>query len=129
VPTEPRALAKFEQAASIEYAQFDPIASTIASEKVFKPHYGQVTNEALVTELVAKLDGKLDVYEVILGKQKYLAGNVRHARSVSEDEVVLMGSFLLQEVTLADLFHLPYGNIVFDALNLGGLDGRPNVKR
>jgi glutathione S-transferase len=108
VPTEPRALAKFEQAASIEYAQFDPIASTIASEKVFKPHYGQVTNEALVTELVAKLDGKLDVYEVILGKQKYLAGN---------------------EVTLADLFHLPYGNIVFDALNLGGLDGRPNVKR
>jgi glutathione S-transferase len=78
VPTEPRALAKFEQAASIEYAQFDPIASVIATEKVFKARYGQTTNEALVNELVPRLQNKLDGYEVILGKQKYLAGDVRH---------------------------------------------------
>ena len=35
----------------------------------------------------------------------------------------------LQEVTLADLFHLPYGSIIFDQLQLGGLDKRPNVQR
>ncbi|KAH8980107.1 glutathione transferase [Lactarius akahatsu] len=108
VPTEPRARAKFEQAASIEYTQFDPVASTIAYEKVFKKYLGQETNEPLVTELVARLNSKLDAYEVILGKQKYLAG---------------------EAVTLADLYHLPYGTIIFEHLKLGGLDGRPNVQR
>ncbi|KAI9435096.1 glutathione transferase [Lactarius indigo] len=100
VPTEPRARAKFEQAASVEYSQFDPIASTIAFEKE--------TNEALVTELVDRLNLKLDGYEAILGKQKYLAGN---------------------EITLADLYHLPYGTIVFENLNLGRLEERPNLQK
>ena len=95
MPTEPRARAKFEQAASIEYAQFDPIASTIADEQVFKPRYGEVTNKALVAELVGQFEVKLDAYEAILSKQKYLAGDVRHARRVSGDDIVLMGSFLL----------------------------------
>ena len=83
VPTEPRALAKFEQAASVEYSQFDPTVSAIVAEKVFKPRFGQATNEGLVTELVTRLDVKLDGYEAILGKQKYLSGDVRYARSVS----------------------------------------------
>ncbi|KAI9449361.1 glutathione S-transferase-like protein [Lactarius psammicola] len=108
VPTEPRALAKFEQAASVEYSNFDPIASTIAYEKVFKLYQGKKTNEDLVTELVARLEAKLDGYEKILSKQKYLAGD---------------------EVTLADLFHLPYGTMVFEQLQLGGIDKRPNVLR
>jgi len=30
-----------------------------------------------VNELLGMLKGKLDVYETILGKQKYLAGDVR----------------------------------------------------
>ncbi len=50
-------------------------------------------------------------------------------QEVSEDDVVLMGSLLLQEVTLADLFHLPYGSLVFEQLKLGGLDKRPNLQR
>ena len=82
MPTEPRALAKFEQAESVEYSQFEPTASAIAYEKLFKVHYGKETNEVLVTELIAKLETKLDGYEVILGKQKYLAGDVRHASTV-----------------------------------------------
>ena len=36
---------------------------------------------------------------------------------------------LLQELTLADLFHLFYGSVIFDNLKLGGLDRRPNLKR
>ncbi|KAH9977470.1 glutathione S-transferase [Russula compacta] len=108
VPTEPRARAKFEQAASIEYAQFDPIASGIAKERVFKQFYGQTPNEERVKELIPLLEAKLDGYEAILGKQKYLAGD---------------------EVTVADLYHLPTGSIIFEQLQLGGLDKRPNVQR
>lgn len=48
-------------------------------------------DEAKVAEYTAKLDGVLKVYDGILAKQKYLAGD---------------------EVTLADLFHLPYGSMV-----------------
>ena len=77
IPSDPKAHAKFEQAASIEYSHFDPLASGIAREKVFKPLFGQETNEKLVQELATQLENKLDAYEVILGKQKYLAGNVR----------------------------------------------------
>jgi glutathione S-transferase len=82
VPTEPRALAKFEQAASVEYAQFDPVVATISYEKLFKTFSGKQTNETLVTELIARLEIKLDGYEAILSKQKYLTGDVRHARTV-----------------------------------------------
>jgi glutathione S-transferase len=108
IPTEPKAYAKFEQAACIEYAQFDPIAAGITVEKIFKPRYGQATNEKHLEGLIAQFESKLNGYEAILGKQKYLAGD---------------------EVTLADLYHLPYGKWVFVDLGLGDLDKRPNLKR
>ena len=34
-------------------------------------------NEATVAEYLEKFEGKLNAFDVILGKQKYLAGNVR----------------------------------------------------
>jgi glutathione S-transferase len=42
---------------------------------------------------------------------------------------MLMDLSGMQNVTLADLFHLPYGSIVFEKLGYGNLDKRPNVKR
>ena len=39
--------------------------------------WGATADPKRVEELVGKLNGKLDGYEVILGKQKYLAGDVR----------------------------------------------------
>ena len=50
-------------------------------------------------------------------------------QEVSEDEVVLMWPFFLQEVTLADLSMLPYGSLIFEGLDLGGFDKRPNLQR
>ncbi|KAJ7767553.1 glutathione S-transferase [Mycena olivaceomarginata] len=47
---------------------------------------GQASNKAVFDELIETLSAKLDAYETILGNQRYLAGN---------------------EVTLADLFHIP----------------------
>jgi glutathione S-transferase len=55
---------------------------------VFAPLRGVATDEARVTELATTLEGKIAGYEAILGKTRYLAGD---------------------ELTLADLFHLPYG--------------------
>jgi len=81
IPTDPKARAKFEQAASIEYAQFDPIARGIIVERVFKHYRGLPADEERVKELIPQLESKLDVYEVILNKQKYLAGDVRAAVS------------------------------------------------
>jgi glutathione S-transferase len=77
IPTEPRSRAKFEQAASIEYAQFDPIASGIIWEKIIKQYIGETMNEERVKELITQLESKLDGYEAILSRQKYIAGNVR----------------------------------------------------
>ncbi|KAI0298227.1 glutathione S-transferase [Russula brevipes] len=94
IPTEPRARAKFEQAASVECTQFDPIAANIFRETALKQLLGQTIDEERV--------------KAHLPSSKYLAGD---------------------EVTLADLFHLPYGSIIFDQFGYGGLDKRPNVER
>ncbi|KAI0289106.1 glutathione S-transferase [Multifurca ochricompacta] len=108
IPTDPIAYAKFEQAASVEYTQFHPYAAGIALEKMFKPLRGLETNEERVKELVSILNHKLNGYEIILSKQKYLAGN---------------------ELTLADLYHLPYGTIVFETFDFKYLESCPNLRR
>src|SRR6266550_2773438 len=51
-------------------------------------HRGLETDEVQAENLSTSLNARLDVYEKILSKQKYLAGG---------------------ELTLADLFHLPCG--------------------
>jgi glutathione S-transferase len=89
IPTEPKAHAKFEQAASVEYAQFNPIAGIILWEKVVKPRRGEAANEERVKELIPQLESKLDGYEAILSKQKYLAGDVRSFRSDYETKLLI----------------------------------------
>jgi glutathione S-transferase len=81
VPTE-------EQAVSTEAFNFDPYASGIAVQRVSNPRRGGKTDEARVAELAGALAGKLEGYERILSRTEYLAGD---------------------ELTIADLFHLPYG--------------------
>ncbi|EIM90667.1 glutathione S-transferase-like protein [Stereum hirsutum FP-91666 SS1] len=107
LPTDLSAYAAFEQAASIEASNFDPFASGIVGEKVFKPMRGLTTNEERVKELYATLEAKLDAYNTILGKQKYLAGD---------------------QITLADLFHLPYGFMLGQA-GYDIMTQKPNVAR
>ncbi|KII85279.1 hypothetical protein PLICRDRAFT_166954 [Plicaturopsis crispa FD-325 SS-3] len=109
LPADPKAHALFEQAASVEYSDFDPFVGGLALEKAYKKMWGQETDAARVQEYLKVLDGKLDAYEAILSKQAYLAGN---------------------EITLADIFHLPYGSMLskigIDALES---EARPNVAR
>ena len=68
---------------------------------------GLTPDKATFDGLIAQLEPKLDVYEKILSKQKYLAGD---------------------ELTLADLFHLPYGTLLAQA-GSNAIEVRPNVAR
>ncbi|KAJ7253642.1 glutathione S-transferase [Mycena rebaudengoi] len=108
VPTDLKGRAVFEQAASNEYSNFDPFCSRVVSEAVFKPMVGMETNKAALEENLKTLSAKLDVYEAILGKQKYLAGD---------------------EVTLVDLFHLPCGSVLEKAGSDFMTTKGPNVTR
>ncbi|KAJ5539325.1 glutathione S-transferase [Penicillium frequentans] len=90
--TDLKAYALYQQALSIEQSYFDPLVSQIAYEKVFKARKGHgPTDEAKVKALLDQLDLVLQGYERILSKQKYLGGD---------------------SLTLADLYHLPYGAFV-----------------
>ncbi|KAI5123006.1 hypothetical protein M0805_007628 [Coniferiporia weirii] len=109
VPTgDLKKLGRFEQAASIESSNFYPYAMGLALEKVFKPMKGVKGNDERAAEHAKTLEEKLKVYEVILGKQKYLAGD---------------------EFTLADLLHLPYGEVITNGAGFTGLSATPNVAR
>ncbi|KAG1742491.1 glutathione S-transferase [Suillus lakei] len=108
IPTDPKAEALFEQAASIETFNFNAFVAPIVFEKVFKPRRGLTPNDARVSELLASLESKMDAYELILSKQRYLAGD---------------------SVTLADLSHLPYGAAFYGAGFAEVFDKRPNLSR
>ncbi|KAJ7927257.1 glutathione S-transferase [Mycena leptocephala] len=96
-PLYPKGLkerALVEQAASVEYANFQPAILKVGMEAVGKPRRGLPVDQAVLTEATAELSAKLAVYEVILGKHKFLAGN---------------------EISVADLFHLTYAPMLADA--------------
>jgi glutathione S-transferase len=81
--------ARFEQAMSMEAAQFEAAFEPIIKERVSKPlRTGGVPDEARVAVLEKTLESRLAAYEKILAAQRYLAGDA---------------------LTLADLFHLPFG--------------------
>ncbi|KAM6494380.1 putative glutathione S-transferase [Amanita muscaria] len=109
IPTNLKENAVFEQAASTETANFDAFASPLVGERR-KKSKGLQSNEELAKNCQTSLAAKLDVYEKILSKQKYLAGN---------------------ELTLADLFHIPKGvKLLLPDVGAGDLiNSRPNVQR
>ncbi|KAK7222955.1 hypothetical protein V2G26_010958 [Clonostachys chloroleuca] len=103
-----KALATFEQAASVEYAYFEPAVSALGFELIFKKLFklGE-TNQAIVDQQLALLNTTLDYYSHVLERQHYLAGNT---------------------YTLVDLFHVPWIGFLRDRLLLGELiDSRKNV--
>ncbi|KAJ7173103.1 glutathione S-transferase-like protein [Mycena crocata] len=79
--------ALFEQALCLEAFKFDPAVGGILLEQLFKPFAGLTPDEVHVATLTTKLETRLTGYDRILSKTRYLAGD---------------------EITLADLFHVPY---------------------
>jgi len=89
-----KAVARFEQAASIETSNFEPGASGIAKEKVFKPMFGGQTDPAFLEFYEKSITGRLDGFERLLKKQKYLAGD---------------------EISAIDIFCLSYGHMMTES--------------
>ena len=92
---------------------------------------GFETNETILERHTTTLDAKLDGYEAILSKQKYLAGDVSGFSRRTSAGCIAHILHSSQEVTLADLFHLPYGAMVTQ-LGYNYLTDeakRPNVAR
>jgi len=102
------AIGRFEEACSLEHSQFNPSAEGLGQELLFKKLRGEETDPAAVAKLTATLEKKLDAYEKILSKRKYLAGD---------------------HVTLADLYHLSYAELVISVLKIDILSTRPNLAR
>ncbi|KAJ7105839.1 glutathione S-transferase [Mycena epipterygia] len=99
LPTSLKNKAVFEQAASIELATFFPLVVKAPRLSIDKAALAQAKSE---------LSAKLDVYEVILEKQKFLGGD---------------------EFTLADLFHLYVLPMLADAGFDVMANKGPNVTR
>eukprot|EP01111_Echinosteliopsis_oligospora_P012410 TRINITY_DN423_c0_g1_i1.p1 TRINITY_DN423_c0_g1~~TRINITY_DN423_c0_g1_i1.p1 ORF type:complete len:215 (+),score=63.64 TRINITY_DN423_c0_g1_i1:125-769(+) len=104
--SNPKKFGIIEQWASVEGSHWDPSVSGITRELVFAPMFGGKPDEAKVDELKKKFVGVLAVYEARLSANKYLAGD---------------------ELSIADLFHIPYGAHV---LKVAGdvFDNAPKTK-
>ncbi|KAF7291147.1 Glutathione S-transferase [Mycena indigotica] len=105
-----RERALFEQAASVEFADFHIFVVRLAGETVGKALRGLPIDPIALSPLLAQLGAKLDVYERILSRQAYIAGN---------------------ELSLVDLFHLNTMPIIIDTsgLDIMSNPARPNVAR
>ncbi|KAF8650297.1 hypothetical protein AX16_005305 [Volvariella volvacea WC 439] len=107
IPTGEKELAILDQAISAEITNFEFYAAPAVREKVIKPSRGLPNDINVYKQSIAALDAKLDGYEAILSKQKYVAGN---------------------ELTIADLFHLPFGSLLPDT-GSDVVSKRPNFAR
>ena len=125
IPTGLQARGIFEQAISVETNEFYRYASPAIVEAIFRPRCvcssmellrvlvyvfrapGVAPNAEIIKSNLKQIEITLGVYEKILARQRYLAGD---------------------EYTLADMFHIPWihylRNLKFD---IG--KGRPNVAR
>jgi len=107
IPTDPKKRALFDQAASIEAFSFDFYSTPLMYEAFVKPRLRQEVDPQRAKDLTASLAEKLDVYDQILAKQPYIAGD---------------------ELTLADLYHIPVGNVLFLA-GINVISEKPNVAK
>ncbi|KAH8892731.1 glutathione S-transferase [Thozetella sp. PMI_491] len=83
------AYGRFEQACSVEQSYFAAAAETLGTELIIKKKMGLgPPDEARVAQAEADLETVLALYDKILASNKYIAGN---------------------EISLADIFHLPNG--------------------
>jgi len=104
-----KALALARQWIYVELENFNPSASCLAYELLFKGFFNPANPTAdvkLVEQYKEKLGKVFDVYEARLAKHHYLAGDA---------------------FTLADLHHLPYAEKLFASGNGHFITSRPNV--
>lgn len=92
---------------------------------IYTRYRGLTSDPAVFEQSITELRSKLDGYEAILSKQKYLAGDVRRSLLQLHFSPTPPDS---QEVTLADLFHLPFASLL-PVAGSGIMDEKPHVAR
>jgi len=107
LPTGLQANALYQQAVFVEGSHFHQHGLLAAREIRSKQRQGLTPDNDVVEKHVADLSDKLDVYDKILSKQKYLVGN---------------------EITLADFYHLPVG-LMLGKSGINVIESKPNVAR
>ncbi|KDQ08437.1 hypothetical protein BOTBODRAFT_37879 [Botryobasidium botryosum FD-172 SS1] len=108
-PSDPQAYARFEEAASLEYCDFDATTGKIGFELLVKKYRNLgAPNEAIVAQGYEDLKTKMAAYDSILAERRFLAGD---------------------NITLADLFHLPNGYALEQHLGTDWASYGPNVGR
>ncbi|KGO72925.1 Glutathione S-transferase, N-terminal [Penicillium italicum] len=109
-PSDIRAAALFEQAASTELTAFDPVANRLVFEQFFKPKLfasdGSV-DVSLVASLKSRLQVVLDTLDSILNRQNYMAG---------------------EDCSVVDLFYVPYLHHLTTSVWPSVLENRPHLK-
>ncbi|KAF5388747.1 hypothetical protein D9757_004764 [Collybiopsis confluens] len=106
--SDARGAAVFWQAMSVELRDFELHTRNVLCESMMRRQQGFLPNEISSGSAMRELSSILDRYEAILAHQKYLAGN---------------------EITLVDLYHLPYGEMLStNGINVMFMKG-PNLLR
>jgi len=77
LPTGLEANTRYQQAVFVEASHFNEHANRATNEKIYKPYQGLPPDIEAFDKSIADLTVKLDVYDKILSKQKYLVGDVR----------------------------------------------------
>jgi glutathione S-transferase len=71
-----RAIARFEEAASLEVTGFDPVANKLVLEQYFKPLFGTEKDKKIVKSLFDQLMVKLDGIDRVLEMREFMGGDV-----------------------------------------------------
>lgn len=90
----------------VESQNFNPYASQIVREKVFKKMWGEESDEKVVQHAVSELEKVLDVYEKRLENSEYIGGD---------------------SYSIADISHIPYTNHLLRCGFKELFKSRPNV--
>ncbi len=84
---------------------------TLLTCLVYFRRIGQPTDDALVKSYEKELERKMDGFERLLKKQKYIAGDV--CLTFWSRRMCLTSAFELgQHLTLVDFYFLPYGGVL-----------------
>jgi len=107
LPTGLEANTRYQQAVFVEASHFNDHANRAIKEKIVKRYQGLPPDIEAFDKSIADLTVKLDVYDKILSKQKYLVGD---------------------EIMLVDLYHLPTGDMLA-SVGCNVMESKPNVAR
>jgi len=107
LPTGLKASTLYQQAVFVEASHINAHAEQATQEMVYKRYRGETPNKEAFDKHIANLSLKLDVYDEILSKQKYLVGD---------------------EITLVDLYHLPTACMLV-SVGCNIMESKPNVAK